>query len=120
MSEETPLMKSIMLRLSAVGARVFRNQVGMTKYRDRYGNERAVRYGLCKGSSDIIGLVPVTITPDMIGKTVAVFLAAEVKDGARTTPEQERFIAMVRSRGGIAGVVRSEDEALELLRGAGR
>lgn len=113
---ETPLMRSIMLRLSAAGARVFRNNVGVAKFVGADGEPRVVRYGLCVGSSDIIGLVPVQITSDMVGKTVAVFAALEVKDKrGRSTAEQEAFVAMVRAKGGLAGVVRSEADALALL-----
>lgn len=107
-------MRAIMLALSKAGARVFRNNVGVAKF-VKAGREYVVRYGLCTGSSDVIGFVPVTITPDMVGSTVAVFLAVEVKDEARVTTEQAAFVAMVKARGGIAGVAHSEAEALALL-----
>jgi hypothetical protein len=114
MSEETPIMRAIMLALSKVGARVFRNNVGVAKF-TKAGKDYVVRYGLCNGSSDVIGFVPVKITADMVGSTVAVFLAVEVKDQARVTPEQKAFVAMVRERGGISGVAHSETEALALI-----
>lgn len=116
MSAETPIMREILLALSSAGARAFRNNVGVAKFFDKHGEERRVRYGLCTGSSDIIGLVPVKITSDMVGKTVAVFTAIEVKDAGRQTEEQRRFIAMVKDRGGIAGVARSVSDALALVR----
>ena len=80
-----------------------------------YPDGSRVRYGLCNGSSDIIGFVPVVVTADMVGSTVAVFLAVEAKDKGRVTEEQKAFVAMVRARGGIAGVAHSEAEALALL-----
>lgn len=77
---------------------------------------RLVRYGLCPGSSDLIGLRQVTITPDMVGQTIAQFVAIEVKDRGRVTPEQERFITMVLQAGGLAGIARSVDDARTILR----
>lgn len=106
-TRETPLMRHIMYALSQSGATVFRNNVGVARYPD--GSR--VRYGLCPGSSDIIGWTPVTITPDMVGRTVAVFTAVEVKTNrGRVTVKQDNFISRVREAGGIARIVRSENE----------
>lgn len=117
---ETPIMREIMLALSATGARVFRNNVGVAMFRDaKTGEPRRVRYGLCEGSSDVIGLVPVTITPDMVGKTVAVFMAVEVKaPGGAKLKTQRSFVDMVKERGGIAGFAQSVEEAMALLQSA--
>ena len=46
---------------------------------------RFVRYGLTKGSCDLIGWKTVEITPDMVGKKVAVFVGIEMKT-KRATP----------------------------------
>lgn len=114
---ETDLMREILLALSRAGARVFRNNVGVAKYQADNGQMHRVRYGLAPGSSDVIGLVPVTITPDMVGQQVAVFAAVEVKTATgRLDPDQRAFLDMVRAKGGIAGVARSVDEALALVR----
>jgi hypothetical protein len=41
------------------------------------------------------------------------FVALEVKTPrGRVTPEQQRFITLVRARGGFAAVVRSVDDAI--------
>ena len=97
---ESNIQRDIMMALSNAGCIVWRNNTGAL--RDATG--RLVRYGLCKGSSDIIG-----ICPD--GK----FLCVEVKSAkGRSTPDQERFIAAVRSKGGRAGVARSVEDALEI------
>ena len=74
-----------------------------------------MRYGLCKGSSDLIGWRSLTITPDMVGQTVAVFAAIEVKDRGAPTPEQLHFIAQVQAAGGLAGVARTVAEAEAIL-----
>jgi hypothetical protein len=97
---------------SRAGATLFRNNVGVARFPDG----SAVRYGLHVGSSDLIGFTPVVITADMIGNQLAVFTAIEVKTSTgRLTVEQQHFIDVVRSAGGIAGVARSEAEAITLL-----
>jgi len=115
---ETPIMRDIMVALSKAGARTFRNNVGVAKFKGDDGKPRYVRYGLCNGSSDVIGLTPIVITPDMVGKTVAVFTAVEVKrpKNKREQEDQQNFVAMVRGRGGIAGFARSVEQALDLIR----
>jgi hypothetical protein len=92
--------------------RLFRNNTGALE--DKTG--RVVRYGLCKGSSDLIGWRTVDITEDMVGQRVAVFVALEVKDRGRLTPEQAGFLEVVRRAGGIAAEVRSVEDAEAALR----
>ena len=112
-SDELKIQNDIRLQLGADPAiRLWRNNTGALK--DQSG--RLVRYGLCPGSSDLIGLRQVTITPDMVGQTVAVFAAIEVKDRGRATADQERFIAAVSSLGGFAGVARSVADARAILK----
>ena len=106
---ETNLMHAIML--APHGCRLFRNNTGAIKD----ANGRLVRFGLCKGSSDLIGFKPVTITPDMVGQTVAVFAAIEVKTPTgKPTPEQLHFLDRVKHFGGIAGIARSVDDVLAI------
>jgi hypothetical protein len=106
---ETNLMNSILL--ANHGCRLFRNNTGAIK--DQTG--RLVRFGLCRGSADLIGLKPVTITPEMVGQTVAIFTAIEVKTPTgKPTPEQLHFINRVKQLGGIAGIARSVDDALAI------
>lgn len=76
-------------------------------------NARPLNAGLCVGSSDLIGWKTVTITPDMVGQQVAVFVAAEVKTAAgRLTGEQQNFLNKVTDAGGIAVVVRDENQEI--------
>lgn len=115
---EAPLLGKIRIVATKLGARLFRNHVGMARHRDeRTGAERVVKFGLCPDSSDLIGWTPVVITADMVGKTVAVFTAIEAKDKkGRTSAGQENFIKAVTQAGGIAGVARSEHEAELIMR----
>ena len=82
-----------------------------------FDNHRNIHYGLTKkGSSDLIGWTTKPITPDMVGKDVAIFTAIEIKTKTgRVSNEQDNFLAAVRLAGGIAGVARSEEEAVEIV-----
>lgn len=125
MSESNQEQPLIALALSKAGATVFRNNTGMgwtgESFVNRQGdrvikNARPLHAGLTKGSSDLIGWKSVLVTPDMVGKTIAVFLAVEVKTGSgRATKEQLNFIDQVRKAGGIAGIARTPEEAVLLL-----
>lgn len=100
---ETRLQRRIMVALSKIGVRIFRNNVGVAKQGDRI-----IKFGLCKGSSDLIGWTEVD--------GVAVFTAVEVKTPkGKPTEHQVNFIDTVRQSGGIAGIARSEDEAVALI-----
>jgi len=93
--------------------RLFRNNTG--KLQDATG--RWVEFGLCVGSSDLIGWTTREITPDMVGQKVAVFTAIEVKTATGTVSnDQENFIRRVREAGGIAGIARTPDEARDIIR----
>jgi hypothetical protein len=98
---ESQTQQQILIALnSRPDGRLFRNQVGVLHTIDG----RTIRAGLCVGSSDLIGWYN--------GR----FLAIEVKsDTGRTTTEQDAFLAAVRRGGGLAGVARSVDEALQII-----
>lgn len=115
MNPETKLQRLIMLALSEAGCTVFRNETGVfwagkvihkEPQAVTLGNARPIPCGLAVGSSDIIGISP-------NGK----FLAAEVKTPkGRVRPEQTKFIEAVIRAGGIAGIVRSVEDALDLIK----
>lgn len=72
------------------------------------GYAQRVTFGLPKGSGDLIGM-------RQVGDT-AQFLSVEVKtQTGRVRPEQEKWRAFVNGYGGCALIVRSEDEAREML-----
>lgn len=112
---ETLIVKKILLALSSSGTMAFRNNTGA--YKSAAGH--FIKYGVGgAGGSDILGLTPITITQEMIGKRVAVFTAIEAKTKTgKATEQQKNFISAIKKQGGIAGVARSEDDALEIIKG---
>ena len=112
MSSEQQIQQQIRIACGTGPVRLFRNNTGTL--RDQNG--RPVQFGLCKGSADLIGWRTVTVTPDMVGTQVAVFLSIEVKTPTgRLRPEQQQWLDAVQAAGGIAGVARSVDDARALL-----
>jgi hypothetical protein len=117
MGQETNLQRRIMVRLSRQGVTIFRNNTGVAIFPD--GSR--VAYGLCPGSSDLIGWKPVTVTPDMVGKRLAVFVAVEVKPpgpirGDKKRLEAQRnFLNAVKTAGGISGIAQSENDAENIM-----
>jgi hypothetical protein len=99
---ETAVLRACMLAATAAGARVWRNNTGVLLD----SNRRPVRFGLCVGSSDLIGL-----TRD--GR----FLAIECKRGRGgvVTPEQTQFLDTIRAMGGVAILARSGEDVTKAL-----
>jgi hypothetical protein len=133
---ESELGRRIQVALSTIGARMFRNNVGLgwigspVQHFSRPGiaqvkagdvlihNARPLHAGLCEGSSDYIGFNPITITQEMVGARVAVFVACEVKTAqGRVSEAQKNFIAAVKQSGGVAFVARSPEEAINNMKG---
>ena len=115
MNNETKLQNAILLALSNAGHLVWRMEtagawVGRIMHQEgnmvTLANARMIQAGLIKGGSDIIG----------IHRPSGRFIAIEVKTPTgRPTPEQLRFIDNVRAAGGIAGIARSVQDALDLV-----
>ena len=60
----------------------------------------------------------VTITPEMVGRKVAVFLAIEAKrPGEPAREDQFKFLTRVVDSGGIAGVAHSAEELEAIIKG---
>lgn len=110
---EAQLMREIQIALTDDKTRLFRNNNGVL--RDARG--QYVKYGLAPGSSDLIGVRRITITPEMVGRIVGVFCALEVKLPTNNErPEiQLAFTRIVQDLGGRAGFCTSVSEALKIL-----
>ena len=102
-TKETAISNQIRLHASSRGVVLFTNPAGCGKI-----NGQFVTYGLTPGSSDLIGWVPVTITPDMVGRQIAVFTGVEVKTLTGKAQENQKiFRNNVRRAGGIACIANS-------------
>lgn len=108
--KETNVRNNLIKYASQIGWTLFNNPQG-TAYVGSFDSKekvvrfpRVIKFGMGTGTSDLIGLRPIKITPDMVGTTIAQFVAVEVKKdkhGAyRETEEQKRFGAWVNSQGG--------------------
>ena len=123
-TSEADLMAQILLAHSRGEARLFRINSGLswqgqviehTVSRLVLKNPRAVRLA-CAGFADLAGYRSELITPEYLGRTVAIFSAIEAKFGRnKPTAEQAVFLKLVAEAGGRAGVARSVDDAAEIL-----
>jgi len=135
--QETDIVHAIQVAVSPTGARLWKNTRGMfyapgavkqviaALSRGDVKSAVAMLKGLrlvaagllAPGASDLVGFRPVVVTQDMVGQTVAIYSAVEVKsEGGRATAEQLHYIDFVRKNGGFAGVAWSVDEAKALLK----
>lgn len=120
MKSESEIQQEIQLEAAKFGIVLMRNNSGA--FQDATG--RVVRYGLDNTSkkrneeiksSDLIGIVPIMVTPEMVGHMVGMFIAVEVKDekwnpehkGDKRQHAQENFVNFVKSKGGVAGIINS-------------
>lgn len=139
-TEESNIVQRIRIAASQANNRAFRNNRGMfatmdiidhlkaalklpdmfqivEKFKSVVRTARRVRAGLeCPGSGDLIGWTSVTITPEMVGKNIALFTSVEVKtDDGKPSYDQINFIANVQMAGGIAGIVRSPEDYIQMV-----
>lgn len=115
MASEADIQRQIMLALSEADCTIWRQNTGLAWVGDAVmlangdvllKKPRRLHVGLCNGSSDLIGIMP-------DGR----FLAVEVKSKTgRVSIDQDRFIEVVKQRGGVAGVCRSKEDAIKLIR----
>ena len=113
---EASLQVEIRVETSKRGMRLWRNNAGAVTTDDG----RHIRFGLGNDSvkmnaemksSDLIGITPVVITPDMVGRTIGVFTSIEVKKpgwiyrGQGREVAQLKWINMVVGLGGIGKFV---------------
>lgn len=127
-SEEL-VQQQIRMALAGVPSVVtWRNNVGAAQ--DATG--RVIRYGLMNDSkelnerfksSDLVGIRPVVVTPEMVGRTLGVFFAVEVKAVNWTasitdkhTLAQKRYLDLVTEAGGLAGFAQSVHDARNILK----
>lgn len=110
---ESAILQRIRLDLGReAGVLLFRNNTGVL--RDDRG--RPVRFGLHPGSGDLIGVRSITITPEMVGKTVGLIVSIEVKtETGKPRPDQIHWAETISAAGGLAGIARNTDQARHIL-----
>ncbi len=82
----------------------------------RIDNPHRITFVPIPGAADLWGWVTTEITPEMVGRKIAVFFAPEVKTSTgKLTKQQQTFADVVSRAGGISGVVRSVDDAMKLI-----
>lgn len=126
--KESATTSHIRLAAAQNGIELWRNNVGA--FQDETG--RWVRYGLCNDSpklatlvksSDYIGITPVLVTPEMVGQTVGVFTAVEMKASDwvfsvkdERSVAQKRFHSIVKEAGGFAGFARNVEDFKRIVK----
>lgn len=70
------------------------------------------------GASDLQGWTSIVVTPELVGRRIAVFTAIETKNskGGTKLAEQKNFIEQICKAGGIAGFASSPAQAQGLIR----
>jgi len=100
-SSEAAVQNVVRLEATAYGCRLWRNNVGAV-YSER---GEFIRYGLANDSpavnkqiksADLIGIRPVHITADMVGRTIGQFLSREIKHAGWSYAAKERERAQLR------------------------
>ena len=120
-SSEAATQSRLRVEAPKIGAALWRNNNGAAT--DDTG--RHIRYGLGNDSkkindlwksSDLIGITPITVRADHVGKMIGVFTAVEVKHPGWRRPEndrdraQEAFLVNVCQMGGIGMFVTHEGQ----------
>jgi hypothetical protein len=119
MSEDW-VMSNVLLESSALGSRLWRNNVGATVTENGF-----LRYGICNEtpavnkvlkSSDFIGCTPIVIDWTHVGRTFGIYTAIETKKqgwnfkGTEREVGQLNYINLVKSIGGIAGFISDKNQ----------
>ena len=118
---EAAVQARVRLKGSSQGMLLMRNNVGVLK------DDRGVpvRFGLANDShamneniksSDLIGIRSLYIKPEHVGKKLGIFVALECKEGGwkysgkGREVAQARFMSLIKSYGGEARFINSEDQ----------
>lgn len=118
---ESSVQAEIRLLASQRGWRLWRNNCGVLPDR----NGRPVRFGLANDSpqlnreyksGDLVGIMPLVITPEHVGHTLGIFTSIEVKHPDwKPSDKDERYLAQCRWRdlvlslGGYAVITNRSD-----------
>lgn len=113
-TSEAAIQTQVRLEASRLGGRLWRNNIGAGILQDG----SFIRWGLCNDSaqlnkivksSDLCGIMPVTITPLHVGTVIGRFTCREIKTagweyrGTDREVAQAKWIEMINALGGDAG-----------------
>jgi len=113
MLSEAVVQQRIRIAAPQQGVVIWRNNVGACETKEG----RQIRYGLANDSmqinrvvksADLIGITPMLITPEMVGRTVGVFTSIEAKregwkySGNPRELAQNKWSEIVRQHGGFS------------------
>lgn len=101
---ETEAMREIMIRVSEMGHRVWRNNRGLFYTR----NGVPIICGLSNGSGDLIGI-------SSTGRMISIEVKSE---SGRLQPEQRQWMDMINNMGGIGICAKKPEEAEEKIKKA--
>jgi len=112
-NSETNITKSILLAVGGVGGPGMAWQQTVGKFRSLQDPSRLVQVGV-PGMSDVLAVVPVVITQEMVGKAVGVAVGIEVKTATGKQREAQKLWQLALERkGGIYLLSRSPEQALQ-------
>lgn len=97
--QENNVWNECRIECGIYGAPLYRNLVG-------FDHDIKRPYGLKVGSADGIGIMPIIITLDMVGKLIGAFLSVETKATTRPTADQWKWHNGILERGGISVIAR--------------
>lgn len=110
---ETIIKNKILLALGRVAGVFWNHPTGTARAYD--APERVIKYGL-PGSPDIIGVTPITVTAEMVGRKIGVAIGVEVKTATgRQREQQKKFQSAFTDAGGVYILARSVDDAITQL-----
>lgn len=125
--DESEIQQRIQIAAPSFRCQLLRNNSGAFKD----ANGRWVRYGLGNiskihgdriKSSDLVGWRTIQITPEMVGQTLAVVVAVEIKKPGwirnlkdKRENAQEAFIDWIRAAGGFGGFAQSVEDFKRIL-----
>lgn len=109
--KETNIQNISLIAASQIGSMLWRNQSGV--FYTRSG--QTVRVGT-PGTPDSLGVVPVKITPEMVGQTIGIAVACEFKaKKGRQSDDQKRWQRNFEERGGKYALIREPDQIVEFI-----
>jgi hypothetical protein len=126
MANEFPAQQEVRLEAGRIDAPLWRNNNGafydgIRQIRFGLGNDSKVVQDVTK-SSDLIGITPILVMPNMVGRYVGVFTAVEMKEPDwHMVPSDHRaraqlnFIENVKRHGGFAGFARNVEEYRKII-----